>query len=307
MTTVLAIDVGKTRCRAGAWTNGGYLGRGVAAGAPGLAEADGLLTTERSISAAIQEALDHAQGDPRGDRAPVLVGAIGVGAAGAEAAPDVAASLAHNLTERLGAPTAVATDSLTAHAGAFEGDPGTVLVTGTGAVAVSLDADGELRQIDGWGPWLGDEGSGQWIGRMGLIAALRAHDGRGPATSLLTEAIDLAGSPIEMPGWVSGGGMPARRLGEFAPYVLRAVGDEVADAIVRDAVARLVETCSAAGNADVCLYGGVTDDPRFRSLLTTALSERGLRLKDPLGDALAGATFIAQRRDTPYEGRIIRA
>ena len=79
-------------------------------------------------------------------------------------------------------------DGVIAHAGALGGEPGVVLIAGTGVVALAIGADGGLRTADGWGPWLGDEGGGAWIGAAGLRAALRAHDGRGPSTTLLDAA-----------------------------------------------------------------------------------------------------------------------
>ena len=75
-----------------------------------------------------------------------------------------------------------------AHAGALDGEPGVVLIAGTGVVALAIGADGALRTADGWGPWLGDEGGGAWIGAAGLRTALRAHDGRGRSTTLLDAA-----------------------------------------------------------------------------------------------------------------------
>src|SRR5690606_36062144 len=112
---------------------------------------------------------------------------LGVGAAGAWAAPDAALELARRIAEATGAEGAVASDVVTAHAGALEGAPGTLLIAGTGAAALGVDDDG-VRLVDGWGPDLGDLGGGSWIGREGVRAALRARDGLGPATAL-TDAV----------------------------------------------------------------------------------------------------------------------
>jgi len=59
-----------------------------------------------------------------------------------------------------------------------------VIVAGTGSVAFGVDRDGRRARSGGWGPLLDDEGSGYAIGRGVLRAAMRAHDGRGPATAL---------------------------------------------------------------------------------------------------------------------------
>ncbi len=122
-----------------------------------------------------------------------------VGAAGALAAPDAARALGDALLASLRVDrVAVTSDAVIAHAGALNGEPGVVLIVGTGVVALAIGADGALRTADGWGPWLGDEGGGAWIGAAGLRAALRAHDGRGPSTTLLDAA--RAASARRRPG-----------------------------------------------------------------------------------------------------------
>jgi N-acetylglucosamine kinase-like BadF-type ATPase len=70
-------------------------------------------------------------------------------------------------------------DAVVALAGATAGRPGVVVNAGTGAIAFGVNERGESRRASGWGHILGDEGSGYDIGRRGIIASLRAHDGRG--------------------------------------------------------------------------------------------------------------------------------
>jgi N-acetylmuramic acid 6-phosphate etherase len=139
------------------------------AGAPGLAVPGGVRAAEAAILAVASQLTT--QFGP----AKELI----VGAAGALAAPEAARALGAALltslrTERV----AVTSDAVIAHAGALDGKPGVVLIAGTGVVALAIGADGALRTADGWGPWLGDEGGGAWIGTAGLRAALRALDGR---------------------------------------------------------------------------------------------------------------------------------
>jgi glucosamine kinase len=73
---------------------------------------------------------------------------------------------------------------------AFAGGPGILVIAGTGANAIGRSASGEIFGAGGWGPVLGDEGSGYWIGLEALRAALRAQDTigiDGAATCLLRE------------------------------------------------------------------------------------------------------------------------
>ena len=58
-------------------------------------------------------------------------------------------------------------------------------ISGTGSIVCGINARGDLQRAGGWGWLLGDEGSALWIGRRGLMAALRAVDEIGPATALV--------------------------------------------------------------------------------------------------------------------------
>jgi N-acetylglucosamine kinase-like BadF-type ATPase len=71
--------------------------------------------------------------------------------------------------------------------GATEGEPGLIVIAGTGSICCGINLRGKTFCAGGWGPIAGDEGAGAWIARRALRAIAHAVDGRGPATSL-TEA-----------------------------------------------------------------------------------------------------------------------
>ncbi|MGN8025129.1 N-acetylglucosamine kinase [Microbacterium sp. 22242] len=290
----VAIDLGKSLCRA-RFTDGDAVVRREGGGAPGIAARGGV--------ALALEAIRPLLADVRPAR-------IGVGAAGAMYAAAEAVALARALAEEHRAPVAVASDVVTAHAGALGGEEGVLLVAGTGAVALGV-AVASYRIVDGWGPELGDLGSGSWIGREGVRAALRARDGLG-APTVLTDAlaplIGDAGSPV---AWVGGASAPARLLATFAPAVLD--GAEQGDAVavgIRDEAARLLaETALAASGAasTVAVHGGLTAHDGFRAAVTSALAARGLEAVPARGDALDGAAMIAEGRAPLHERFVHRA
>ena len=72
-------------------------------------------------------------------------------------------------------------DTLAAHAGAFDGAPGIVVMAGTGSVAYGVAPDGTSVRTGGWGFLFGDEGSAFWLGRLALRKAMRAEDRGAPA------------------------------------------------------------------------------------------------------------------------------
>src|SRR5271165_3144538 len=211
-------------------------------------------------------------------------------AAAAGRRPDAARALGDALLVSLRAQrVAVTSDAVIAHAGALDGQPGVVLIAGTGVVAVAIGADGALRTADGWGPWLGDEGGGAWIGATGLRAALRAHDGRGPSTTLLDAARARFGAPKTWPAQLT----DAAALASFAPDVLAAEDDAVASAIVSAAAESLAATARAAGDGPIAMVGGLAG--------VKALRER-IDLVPPVGDALDGTL----RLGAIHEPHVIR-
>ncbi|HZF67554.1 MAG TPA: BadF/BadG/BcrA/BcrD ATPase family protein [Gemmatirosa sp.] len=125
---------------------------------------------------------------------------------------------------------------------AFGEGPGVMLIAGTGSVAFARGPDGAFRRCGGWGPVIGDEGSGAWIGRRAVNVAAASADGREPDTALvdaLLTAIE-ADDPAAMIPWAAQA-TPAQ-FAELAPVVLRvaANGDLRANTLLAMAVEELV-------------------------------------------------------------------
>jgi glucosamine kinase len=293
-----AIDLGKSRCRlVVTGDNGAEPVRRDGAGSPGLATADG-------VEAAMHAILPLLTGVAAEDMT------LGVGAAGAWAAPDAAARLAGGLADRLSTTVIVASDVVTAHAGALSGDPGVLLIAGTGAAALGVDTDG-VRLVDGWGPEIGDLGSGSWLGREGIRAVLRADVGLAGATILSDALLAHVGSSPDVHAWMSGPLPSARQLATFAPAVLdaAAAGDSVACGIAAEAVGLLTASAVAASTVttSVVLHGGLTEHGWFRAELESALIAAGRTIARAHGDALDGALLLTARTDLPHERYLHRA
>jgi N-acetylglucosamine kinase-like BadF-type ATPase len=65
-------------------------------------------------------------------------------------------------------------DTVIALEAAFGNEPGVIVIAGTGSIAYGRNAKGETARAGGWGFAISDEGSGHWIGRTALVAAIRA-------------------------------------------------------------------------------------------------------------------------------------
>ncbi len=79
----------------------------------------------------------------------------------------------------------VTSDARIALEGAFSGRPGIILIAGTGSIIFGKDRAGQLYRVGGFGRYIGDEGGGYSIGRLGLQAVAKSLDGRAPETKLL--------------------------------------------------------------------------------------------------------------------------
>ena len=125
---------------------------------------------------------------------------------------------------------------------AFAEGPGILLISGTGSIAHGRGPSGQTARCGGWGPFVGDEGSGRWIGRRALEIVAAAADGREPPTDLSGAILTAAqlNDPSELIQWSIAA--TGRDLAALAPVVLStaANGDLRANALVGLAVEELV-------------------------------------------------------------------
>lgn len=112
------------------------------------------------------------------------IATVGIGLAGVNH-PTHHRTMLNALRRRVSVrPMLLVGDTQAAVAGATDLEPGVVIISGTGSVAYGIDGSGRTAQAGGWGPVMGDEGSGYDISRHALAAVAGSHDGRLPPTSL---------------------------------------------------------------------------------------------------------------------------
>ncbi|MEU5368890.1 BadF/BadG/BcrA/BcrD ATPase family protein [Streptomyces sp. NPDC005951] len=265
---------------------------------------------ERASAAASAEARSDA---PRaGGTSAYEVAAVAIGAAGmATLGERLRAELPGALADALGVRrVALAADAVTAYAGAVGQRPGAVVAGGTGMIALGTDLK-EWHRADGWGHLLGDSGGGAWIGRAGLDAAMRAHDGRrGGSAALLDRLRAVFGLAETLPGLLYPRSDRPAVLASFAPEVAACAGaDPVAAGILRQAAGHVAEAAAAVcpapaepdgeggGGSEVALTGGLF---RMGEPLIAPLREElarllpGARVTIATDDPLTGALRIAR-------------
>ncbi|EGE46140.1 N-acetylglucosamine kinase [Streptomyces griseus] len=261
---------------------------------------------------AARELLDRAAGPPAGGPPAGEVAALAIGAAGMATLGDrLRSELPGALADALGVRRlALAADAVTAYAGAVGQRPGAVVAGGTGMIALGTDLM-EWHRADGWGHLLGDSGGGAWIGRAGLDAAMRAHDGRRGGSPALLDRVRAVFGPAEaLPGLLYPRSDRPAVLASFAPEVAACAGaDPVAAGILRQAAGHIAEAAAAvcptsAGPGfedgevgEVALTGGLF---KMGEPLIAPLREElarllpGARVIPAAGDPLTGALRIAQ-------------
>lgn len=134
----------------------------------------------------------------------------------------------------------IESDARTALEGAFNGGAGIILIAGTGSIAFGKDGKGFVHRVGGWGRVLGDEGSGYFLGRLGLTAVTRHVDGRGDKTSLTVMIAQQFGLK-DQTSIINAVYKNNFDLASVAPLVMKAAEkkDAVCRAIVESAVVEL--------------------------------------------------------------------
>ena len=134
----------------------------------------------------------------------------------------------------------IESDARIALEGAFKGGPGIILIAGTGSIAFGKDSRGNVHRVGGWGRVLGDEGSGFYLGRLGLTAVTRHIDGRGDKTILMDMIAKELGL-IDQTTIINAVYKNNFDIASIAPLVIKAAEkkDTVCRAIIENAVVEL--------------------------------------------------------------------
>ena len=136
------------------------------------------------------------------------------------------------------------TDARVALAGATGNKAGVVVIAGTGSIACGINSRGRFARAGGWGPAMGDEGSGSYIGRRALESIVMSYDYRGEPTSMMEPILRHFGvsSPPELPPVIYDDPDKAmREIAQLSRIAVKAAqeGDKVAQEILKDAAKEL--------------------------------------------------------------------
>jgi N-acetylglucosamine kinase-like BadF-type ATPase len=224
-----------------------------------------------------------------------------------------AADKSELLRELIAAEHIIITDDAnTALAGALAGEPGIVVIGGTGSIAFGKNALGETARVGGWGYIFGDEGSAFDIVRQALRAVLRDHEGWGARTALTPALLEATGAAdanemlhlFYKPEW------PRSRVAGLARIVngIAEEGDPMATLVLQNSAQQLALLAATVRGrlwtdeeaVTVSWTGGVFGSSllldRFRNLVTLLASagEQAIT-KPPVYGPARGALILAYR------------
>jgi N-acetylglucosamine kinase-like BadF-type ATPase len=193
-----------------------------------------------------------------------------------------------------------------------DGPPAAAVVCGAGINAVAVATDGRVARFPALGRISGDFGGGIDLGTETLWAAVRAEDGRGPATSLerLVRQHFGVAAVSEVTLGLHFGDMTFEKMGELVPGLLDAAaeGDRVAGAIVARMADEVVVLAEVAlrrldllgERSQVVLGGGVLTarHPLLTRLVTDGLAQRVPHGTPSIVDAppILGAALLGLER-----------
>ena len=300
MAIFLGVDGGgsKTRCVIG--DENSVLGAGAAAGSNVVRVGEAL--AREALSAAIRQACAAAH------ITPAQINRTCIGVAGG-ARPQIREVIQRVLAEIISGETEIAADMVIALEAAFGGEPGVIVIAGTGSIAYGANAEAQTARAGGWGFAISDEGSGHWIGRAAISAMMRAHD----QEELTPEDSPLLAGILKFWGLrtveelvLAANASPPRDFAGLFPAVLAASdsGEVVAQEALRRAGAEL------AGLAGIVMARLFPDAPTVPVAMSGGVFANSALLREAFHDTLRKESpEAAPRREVvePVFGALARA
>jgi N-acetylglucosamine kinase-like BadF-type ATPase len=197
-------------------------------------------------------------------------------------------------------------DARIALEGAMSGEPGVIVIAGTGSIVYGKDGAGCVHRSGGWGRVVGDEGSGYAIGRELFRAVAASIDDRSPRTilprllkesfglgtqeaiitAIYRENFDVASvAPVVMEA--------ARKRDAVARRILSAAARELV-AVIAPVVAKIRGRSRKA--VPVAFIGSLLTSKNLYSTQVRTLLQRtipGARVRAALAPPVRGAVLLA--------------
>jgi N-acetylglucosamine kinase-like BadF-type ATPase len=183
MNILIGIDGGGTKTEAAAATEDGRILAAFEAGPSNVFKVDAAVS-----AAALENVIDGCLQKAGVSRAAVV--SLCAGLAGVDR-PVIQKQITEVLFKIIPIQKiSVVGDATTALVGATDGEPGVVVISGTGSIAYGMNAQHERARAGGWGHIVDDFGSGYDIVRNAFHKVFQAHDELEPPTRLKQAFLD---------------------------------------------------------------------------------------------------------------------
>lgn len=273
--------------------SGLVLGRGVAGPADEVGQAADSTRLRDALAAALAAALESADLPRDAEFAEIVAGISGYEGRVAGLAPDLPSRSVHLMH-----------DAAIAHAGAFCGAGGAIVIAGTGSVAYVGDGAAPGATYGGWGYLFGDEGSAFWLAREAVGESMRGADRAAGQDDARTQALLGSFGCDSLRELARGfyGGAISRS--ELARYAQRTIDDpRWAPLVARGAraladLARTALDAHPSATRRVAFVGGLFASPAYRGAVAQALApvEPSIDIATARYEPAIGALLLAYAR-----------
>ncbi len=237
---------------------------------------------------------------------------LGIGLAGAGRAADQKNMKFHLQPFPLVENMVITDDGIIGLFGALAGKCGINVIAGTGSIVYAIDAERKIRRRGGWGPLVGDEGSGFYLGLEAIKSAIRAQE----KVIVRTDLLELVKKYFsfhnleEVIPYIYQQRLPRKEIAALAPAVIKSAanGDLVSEKIL-DAglgwlgrqVESLYQTMSQISLKQnnfyeeilLTLSGGLFKNKYYHAKFSNKIKKKvAVKIRQPLYPADLGAAFF---------------
>lgn len=204
----------------------------------------------------------------------------------------------------------VANDCVNGWAGSLNAKEGINIVIGTGAIGYGRDKNGNSMICSGWGPFLGDEASGYWIGMKLLNLFTKMSDGRYIKTSIYDMVKEKLGLKKDYDILEVTANMKREEIAALSVILTKALEEndiyayEILDQLTNEIsliIETLIKNLDFSDEVDVSFSGGVSNIGEILYQKVRSKVKSRVNIVKPFASPADGALILAKEI---YKGNI---
>lgn len=204
----------------------------------------------------------------------------------------------------------VANDCVNGWAGSLNAKEGINIVIGTGAIGYGRDKNGNSMTCSGWGPFLGDEASGYWIGMKLLNLFTKMSDGRYIKTSIYDMVKEKLGLKKDYDIFEVTAKMKREEIAALSVILTKALEEndiyayEILDQLTNEIsliIETLIKNLDFSDEVDISFSGGVSNIGEILYQKVRSKLKSRVNIVKPFASPADGALILAKEI---YKGNI---